>query len=102
MPDAFKNMFGSTCGVHYDNMIWFIVHTNKQRNYSHAFVVFDQKMNLIKYSAWFKYETTREFCYGLLIENNEFIIAYSTDNSTTNVAIYDYEYIKNDILWNIV
>jgi hypothetical protein len=103
MPDLFKEFWGSTCGVIYDNLIWFIIHKNERKDYFHAFVVFNEEMNLKKYSDYFKYESSKiEFCYGFLIENDEFIIAYSTSDKTSNIAVYDYEYIKNDISWNIV
>jgi hypothetical protein len=100
MPDLFKYIFGSSCGVFYHQCYWFIVHKHIKRNYSHMFVVFDKDMNLMKYSEFFKFETDREFSYGFLIEKDDFIITYSTNNSTSKVAVFSYDYIENDIQWN--
>ena len=58
-------------------------------------------MNLIKYSEYFKFENNNvEFSYGLLIENDEFIISYSINDRTTNIIKLHYEYIKN-LNWTI-
>jgi hypothetical protein len=100
MPDNFKSIYGSSCGIYYDNLIWFIVHENNSRNYSHMFVAFDENMKLIKYSELFKFDIFQvEFSYGFLIENDEFIITYSTNDSTSKIVIFDYEYIKCSIKW---
>ena len=58
-------------------------------------------MNLLKYSEFFKFETEREFSYGLIIKNNEIILSYSTNNSTSKIGIYDYDYIVNNLIWFI-
>ena len=99
MPIFFTNIFGSSCGVLYDNHIWFIAHTHENRNYSHILVAFNENMKLIKYSEYFKFEVNREFSYGLFIEDDHFIITYSTNNSTSNISIFDYYYIQNNITW---
>jgi len=104
MPKEFKDARGSSCGIEYDGLLWFVVHyqkthRNTNRKYLHMFVVFDLDMNLIKYSECFTLETDREFSYGLLIENDEFILCYSTNNSTSNIVVYDYSYIQNGIKW---
>jgi hypothetical protein len=102
MPNYFKNTRGSSCGILYDEFIWFIVHEQYlhiTRKYIHFFVVFDQDMKLVKYSENFIFEKDREFAYGFLIENDTFIVSYSTDNSTSNIATYDYSYIRHGIQW---
>lgn len=103
-PQCFRDVRGSSCGVLYDGFIWFIVHErfiqrNRQVKYLHMFVVFDEDMKLIKFSEHFTLEIDREFAYGLLIENNEIIVSYSTNNSTSNISIFDYNYIQCDIQW---
>jgi hypothetical protein len=104
MPDVFKNIYGSSCGFKYNNLIWFIVHThNNIKDYLHLFVVFDIHMNLIKYSEFFKFEGKKiEFSYGLLIENDNFIITYSINDNSSFISIYDYSYINNNISWTII
>jgi len=102
MPDIFNNISGSSCGINYDNLIWFIVHTRSNKNYLHMIVAFDEEMNLIKYSELFKFEGQNiEFSYGLLIENNEFIITYSINDKSSHIAFFNYDYIKNDIKWTL-
>jgi hypothetical protein len=103
MPRVFKTLYGSSCGVIYDNLLWFIVHANNNRHYSHMFVVFDTNMNLIKYSELFKFDNHQvEFAYGLCIENGEFIITYSTNDSTSIIVCFDYDYITKRIDWTFV
>jgi len=94
MPNDFNSMCGSSCAVEYNDQLWFIVHYHKNRRYRHAFVVFDKRMNLIKYSEWFQLEADREFAYGFMIENDRFIIGHSVQNSATKLRIFSAEYIN--------
>ena len=89
MPDIFNNISGSSCGINYDNLIWFIVHTRSNKNYLHMIVAFDEEMNLIKYSELFKFEGQNiEFSYGLLIENNYmYMTASRNDNNPIIVKV---------------
>lgn len=99
MPTLFEDVRGSSCGVKYNGKTWFIVHKRLDiTKYLHMFVTIDEKMN-IKYSRYFNLEVNREFCYGLLIENDEIILGYSTNNRSSNLAIFDYNYIDNDLKW---
>jgi hypothetical protein len=100
MPPFFKNTRGSTCGVHYKNEIWFIVHLNANYNYTHFFVVFDVNMNLIKFSNHFKFEGHKiEFCIGLHIEEDgTFLIPYSINDMISKLGIYNIDLI-NKIQW---
>jgi predicted GH43/DUF377 family glycosyl hydrolase len=102
MPEFFKNVRGSTPGHIYKNEIWFIVHKtftdNDIRNYYHSLVVFNLNMVLMKYSQLFKFEGDKvEFCTGLIIEEDRFIISYSNSDITTKIGIYDINYIINEI-----
>lgn len=101
VPEVFQNFKGSTCGVEYDGKIWFIVHqrnsiTNTTNSYEHNFVVFDKSMKLIGYSPAFKFENnTIEFCIGFeLTYNDNFVITYSTLDSTSNLIVVSPDYIK--------
>jgi hypothetical protein len=96
MPPFFKNARGSTCGVHYNNEIWFIVHFNNDGVYSHFFAVFDINMNLIKFSNKFLFEGNKiEFCIGLYINNDVFLIPYSINDTISKLGIYDIHLINN-------
>ena len=100
-PSDFKIMCGSSCAVEYNDQYWFIVHYHVHRRYKHAFVVFDKQMNLIQYSEWFQLEADREFAYGFMIENNQFIIGHSTHNKSTKLRIFSAEYIQTALKYKI-
>ena len=106
MPLIFKNIRGSTCGFNYNNEIWFITHTqdrNPEVSYYHNFVVFDNNMNLIKYSNSFKFEGYLiEFCLGLIITDDEFIISYSILDNYSKIGVYKRTNILNEIDWTII
>lgn len=90
MPFFFENARGSTCGIHFNNEIWFICHFNENGNYYHFFSVFDLSMNLKKYSNKFKFEGCRiEFCIGFEIKQMNFIICYSLNDDISKLALYD-------------
>jgi glycosyltransferase involved in cell wall biosynthesis len=99
MPKIFKHVRGSTCGVTFEQKIWFILHIvsyEQPRHYYHMFAVFDLNMNLEKYSAPFKFEGEPiEYCIGLLVEKDRFVVPYSTWDRTTKLAIYDKSYIDS-------
>jgi hypothetical protein len=96
MPIDFLNVRGSSCGILFNNEIWFICHINENRNYYHLFVVFDIYMNLKKYSNKFKFDNCRiEFCIGLEIVNDKLIICYSLNDSTSTIGLYDISQLDN-------
>ncbi len=89
MPNLFFNARGSTCGVNYNNEIYFIVHCTTDCNYLHFFVVFDLNMNLKRVSETFKFENQEiEFCIGFEVIENFFVLCYSVSNSSSKVAVY--------------
>lgn len=101
VPPIFNKFRGSTCGIEYDDKIWFIVHqrnsiTDTINSYEHNFVVFDKNMKLVGYSNAFKFQNvTVEFCVGLeLTYNNNFVITYSTLDSTSNLIVVSPDYVK--------
>jgi hypothetical protein len=117
MPLIFKNARGSTCGFKYtkrtkmvdDNIsltvdeceIWFVVHLvsyENPRHYYHMLVVFDQYMNLLRYSAPFKFEGEPiEYCLGLVVEDTRVIMSYSTWVRTTRLGVYNKSVIDSVI-----
>ena len=45
-------------------------------------------MNLKKHSDFFKFENFRvEFCLGLIVKENKFIVTYSTNDNTSKIMI---------------
>jgi tetratricopeptide (TPR) repeat protein len=121
MPYIFKNARGSTCGFKYtkrtkmfdDNIsfnmdefeIWFVVHLvsyESPRHYYHMLVVFDKSMNLLRYSAPFKFEGEPiEYCLGLVVEDEKVIMSYSTWDRTTRLGVYDKKNIDSVIKYNV-
>ena len=104
MPLIFSRIRGSTCGFKYLNIslnteIWFVTHIvsyENPRHYYHIISVFDQNMNLLKYSAPFKFEGEPiEYCLSILVEHNRVLINYSTWDRTTRIGIYDKIYIDS-------
>jgi tetratricopeptide (TPR) repeat protein len=114
-PRIFSHARGSSCGFTYHktisgtienlkisielNEIWFVVHLvsyEQPRHYYHMFVVFDDQMNLLRYSAPFKFdETCIQYCLSLVVEDDRVLVNYSDWDRTTKVAIYDKKYIDS-------
>ena len=101
MPKMFKRARGSSCGFKYKNEIWFVTHIvsyEEPRHYYHVIVVFDNDMNLLRYSAPFKFDNDPiEYCLGLVVKDNNIIISYSTWDRTTRIGIYPKEYIESKL-----
>ena len=123
MPKIFSHARGSTCGFNYvkqtnlannnnnsnDNInisiieteIWFVLHMvsyENPRHYYHIFAVFDESMNLLRYSAPFKFHTEPiEYCLGLVVEDDRVLITYSVWDRETKLGIYDKKYIDSII-----
>jgi tetratricopeptide (TPR) repeat protein len=120
MPKIFSHARGSTCGFTYtkktnlsnnsnDNInitfveteIWFVLHMvsyESPRHYYHIISVFDESMNLLRYSAPFKFHTEPiEYCLGLVVEDDRVLITYSVWDRETKLGIYDKKYIDSII-----
>jgi hypothetical protein len=117
MPLLFSHARGSTSGYKYikkkylsdDSIsfnieeveIWFILHFvsyETPRHYYHMFVVFDDSMNLLRYSAPFKFEEEPiEYCLSLVVEDERVLVNYSTWDRTTKIGVYDKKYIDSII-----
>lgn len=104
MPPIFKKARGSTNGFKYKDELWFVVHIvsyETPRHYYHMIVVFDEFLNLKKYSAPFKFEgESIEYCLGLVVEDERVLMTYSTWDRTTRIGIYYKTYINNILKYN--
>ena len=121
MPALFSRTRGSTCGFKYykkinendnsninidilDTEIWFVTHIvsyESPRHYYHVIVVFDTNMNLLRYSAPFKFEGEPiEYCLSILVEDDRVLMNYSTWDRTTRIGIYDKKYIDSIVKYN--
>jgi tetratricopeptide (TPR) repeat protein len=110
MPQIFSRVRGSTCGFKYmnpnklKNEIWFVNHIvsyENPRHYYHIFVVFDESMNLLRYSAPFKFEGEPiEYCLSVIVQEKRILLNYSTWDRTTRIGIYDKKYIDSIVKYN--
>lgn len=115
-PKLFSRVRGSSCGFVYskkleennngnikfdiiENEIWFINHIvsyESPRHYYHIISVFDSNMNLLRYSAPFKFEGEPiEYCLSIVVEDERVLINYSVWDRTTKIGIYDKKYIDS-------
>ena len=99
-PESFNKFRGSTNGVLFDNKIWFIVHSqNDLKNikyYTHNFVVLNTDLTIYGYTNSFNFENTLvEFCIGITTRNNNFIITYSTLDSSTKLCVLSCNFINS-------
>ena len=120
MPKIFSRVRGSSCGYIYNKKIgennngnividitepeiWFINHIvsyESPRHYYHMISVFDSSMNLLRYSAPFKFEgESIEFCLSIIVEDDRVLINYSTWDRTTRIGIYEKKYINSLLLF---
>jgi hypothetical protein len=121
MPKIFSRARGSTCGFNYirkigenkngnitidieETEIWFINHIvsyETPRHYYHIISVFDSNMNLLRYSAPFKFEGDPiEYCLSIIVEDDRVLINYSNWDRTTRIGIYDKKYIDRLLKYN--
>lgn len=120
MPNIFKLFRGSTCGFNYnknlsennneniniiieEKEIWFVTHIvsyETPRHYYHVIVVFDANMNLLRYSAPFKFEGEQiEYCLSIVVEDDRVLINYSSWDRTTRIGVYDKKYIDSLLIY---
>jgi hypothetical protein len=116
MPYIFSRARGSTCGFNYkyskplnnagnisiqvvETEIWFVIHIvsyEQPRHYYHMIVVFDENLNLLRYSAPFKFEDDCiEYCLGIVVEDDRVLMTYSGWDRTTRIGVYDKKYIDS-------
>ena len=114
MPKIFSHVRGSSCGFKYskkmtnnngnitityeENEIWFVGHLvsyESPRHYYHIISVFDENMQLLRYSAPFKFEGEPiEYCLSIIVEDERVLLNYSTWDRTTKLGVYDKNYIE--------
>ena len=100
MPQLFSMARGSTNGFLFEGEIWFLVHYVHQtpgapRHYYHSFVVFDQNMELLRYSIPFKFTTGEiEYTTGLVVEESRIIVTHSVWDRESYIRIYNKDYIN--------
>ena len=115
-PRIFSRIRGSTNGFKYykqintdknenidlnmeEHEIWFVNHIvsyEMPRHYYHIITIFDSNMNLLRYSAPFKFEgESIEYCLSIVVEEERVLINYSTWDRTTRIGIYDKKYIDS-------
>jgi hypothetical protein len=84
--------------------IWFVNHIvsyDSPRHYYHIISVFDSQMNLLRYSAPFKfYSEPVEYCLSIVVEDDRVLINYSTWDRTTRIGVYDKKYIDSIVKYN--
>ena len=115
MPIIFSHSRGSSCGFKHkkqmtnnngnisisyeENEIWFVLHLvsyESPRHYYHMIAVFDENMQLLRYSAPFKFEGEPiEYCLSVVVEDDQVLLNYSTWDRTTNIGVYDKNYIES-------
>jgi hypothetical protein len=62
--------------------------------------VFDSNMNLLRYSAPFKFEGEPiEYCLSIIVEHERVLINYSVWDRTTKIGVYDKKYIDSLLIY---
>lgn len=105
MPLIFSYMRGSSCGFNYKNEIWFVTHfvsrDSEKQYYYHMLSVFDENLNLLRYSIPFKFNNEIiEYCLSIVVEDDRVLINYSCWDKTTRIGIYDKKYIDSIIKYS--
>jgi tetratricopeptide (TPR) repeat protein len=115
MPRIFSHARGSSCGFKYskqminnngnitisyeENELWFVLHVvsyESPRHYYHMIAVFDENMQLLRYSAPFKFEGEPiEYCLSVVVEDERVLLNYSTWDRTTKIGVYNKNYIES-------
>ena len=97
----FKLIRGSSCGYNLleEREIWFVCHIvsyENIRHYMHIIVILDSKTFAVKsISQPFKFENSPvEYCLGLVVQGNDIIMSYSTNDATSNIMVYDRKKLK--------
>ena len=93
-PRLFKQLRGSSHGVHIGDEVWFLCHLvnhESRRHYYHMFVVISaETYELIKYTQLFTFEKEKvEYSLGFVYvkKESQFLIGYSTNDNTTKYLI---------------
>lgn len=91
MPEVFRDVRGSSCGVIVGDELWFLVHIVSYewpRYYYHMFVVLSKTYEFLRHSVLFKFTSMPiEYACGLLVEADRVCISYSTMDSSSSIMI---------------
>ena len=98
VPNWFRHLRGSSCGVYWKNEFWFLTHVvanvaNAPRIYYHMIVVLNaETLEYVRNSYMFQIdgETTVEYALGLIIQEGTVIISYSKMDREAIVGVYPY------------
>ena len=97
----FRLIRGSSCGYNLlkEREIWFVCHIvshENVRHYMHVIVILDMDTFVVKQiSQPFKFENSPvEYCLGLVVQESDIIMSYSTNDSTSNIMVYDRKELK--------
>jgi tetratricopeptide (TPR) repeat protein len=112
MPKIFSYIRGSSCGYKFTNKknldkeeIWFIVHLvsyETPRVYYHLIVVFNKDMDLLRYTAPFKFtEEPIEYSLSLIVEEERVLITYSVWDRESKIGIYNRNYIDSLLIYRV-
>ena len=102
-PKFFNYFRGSSCVHEYKGMKWFSVHTVHYENprlYLHNIVVMDKDYNPLCYTLPFSFEGERiEYSIGLVIENGEMVMSYSTWDSSSKIISIPLDLIFEKLVY---
>jgi len=101
-PAFFQYFKGSSNGVFYKNMYWFLVHYTTDdwkdgrlwRQYKHCFVILDKDYNPLAFTDPFTFENEIvEYSLGITIKDNKIYFGYSMNERNGSLGIIDIAYI---------
>jgi tetratricopeptide (TPR) repeat protein len=107
MPPLFNIIRNSTCGVVYENELWFVGHIvshegegGLHRHYYDIIIVLDATtLKLIKSSPLFKYSKERiQYTLGLIVDDKNVTLSYSIMDETSHVSVYDKKMIESTMI----
>ena len=97
----FKLIRGSSCGYSLleEKEIWFVCHIVSHedvRRYMHVIVILNSDTFEVKQiSQPFKFENSPvEYCLGLVLQENDIIMSYSTNDATSNIMVFNRKELK--------
>ena len=105
VPSFFKSLRGSTNGVIIDDEIWFICHLvsyEERRYYYHIMVVLDKETYRLKsYTPLWTFEKQKvEYTLGMIYQNHNFFIGYSTMDNTTKYTTMSKHFFSDMMIHN--
>ena len=92
-PYFFKFLRGSSNGYKQGDNIWFVCHLvnfEPHRSYYHVIVIYNHVKDTFAFTVPFKFEGKNvEYSLGLVVEDKNILISYSTDDKTSKVAVLE-------------